>query len=115
MEWYRRTGIFPIHGVVVVKNSVLEEHPHVGPAVYNAFKAARELYLEDLAANGPTYKDDNAVVRYQKLMNEPPLPFGFEANRKSIQALVDYAYELKIVPEHFSPEDIIVPTTHDLP
>lgn len=114
MEWYRRTGIYPIHGIIVVKDAVLEAHPHVGPAVYNAFKSARSIYLDDLARNGESYKDDKAVIRYEKLMGEPPLPFGFEANRKSVKALADFAYELKIVPEHFTPEDLFVSTTHDL-
>lgn len=114
MEWYRRSGVFPIHGMIVIKDSVLAEYSHVGPSVYHAFKGARKLYLGELAANGVQYKDDKAVIRYQDLMNEAPLPFGFEANRKSIQALVDYAYELKIVPEHFAPEDIFASTTHDL-
>lgn len=114
MEWYHRTGIFPIHGIIVIKNSVLEEHPHVGPAVYEAFKAAKAIYLPELAANGPVYKDDKQVLKYQELLQEEPLPFGFERNRKSIQALADYAYESKIVPVHFSPEDLFAPSTFDL-
>ena len=32
-EWYRRTGIYPMHGTIVVKESVLEENPGLARAL----------------------------------------------------------------------------------
>ena len=32
-DWYRRTGIYPIHGTIVVKTDVLKQHPFVGRAL----------------------------------------------------------------------------------
>lgn len=113
-EWYRRTGILPIHGIIVIKDSVLAEHPQAGPAVYHAFKAAKDIYLKELAASGPSYKDDKQVLSVRKLIGEDPLQFGFERNRTSIKALADFAYDSKIVPVHFTPEDLFSPTTYDL-
>src|SRR3974390_1048489 len=40
-DWYRRTGIYPIHGTIVVKEAVLAKHPHVGRALFDAFTAAK--------------------------------------------------------------------------
>jgi 4,5-dihydroxyphthalate decarboxylase len=111
IEWHRRTGVLPIHGVIVIKNSVLEAHPQVGPAVYDAFAQARKLYLDDLERDGARFKEDKAVLRLRDVLGEEPLPFGFETNRRSITALADYAYALGLVPEHFTPEDLFSPTT----
>src|SRR6202030_2423520 len=36
-DWYRRTGIYPIHGTIVVKDAVLAKHPHVARALFDAF------------------------------------------------------------------------------
>jgi 4,5-dihydroxyphthalate decarboxylase len=41
-EWYRRTGIYPFHGTIVVKDSVLKEHPWVAKSLFKAFIAAKE-------------------------------------------------------------------------
>src|ERR1700674_4365785 len=49
-DWYRRTGIYPIHGTIVVKDEVLEKHPHVARALFDAFTAAKQPYLERLKA-----------------------------------------------------------------
>src|SRR5215813_12749596 len=36
-DWYRRTGIYPMHGTIVVKDSVLNEHPWVAASLFKAF------------------------------------------------------------------------------
>src|SRR5205085_4146422 len=35
-DWFRRTGIHPIHGTIVVKTNVLEKNPWVGRALFDA-------------------------------------------------------------------------------
>ena len=47
-EWYRRTGICPIHGTIVVKTEVLDKHPWVARALFDAFSKAKAPYLERL-------------------------------------------------------------------
>src|SRR5229473_1541962 len=49
-DWYRRTGIYPIHGTIVVKDDVLKKHPFVARALLDAFTAAKQPYLERLKA-----------------------------------------------------------------
>ena len=34
--WYARTGIYPMHGTIVVKDSVLAEHPWVAKSLFDA-------------------------------------------------------------------------------
>src|ERR1041384_5337878 len=47
-DWFRRTGIYPIHGTIVVKTDVLAKNPKVGGALFDAFTKAKGAYLERL-------------------------------------------------------------------
>src|SRR5215472_14273975 len=49
-QWFRRSGIYPIHGLVVVKTAVLAQHPFVARALFDAFLAAKDAYVAGLKA-----------------------------------------------------------------
>jgi 4,5-dihydroxyphthalate decarboxylase len=96
-DWYRRTGIYPIHGTVVVKTDVLDKNPWIGRALFDAFTKAKAPYLERLKrGEGQTPTD----VRYRTLtpLLGDPLPYGIKANRASIEALMSYALQQKLIP-----------------
>ena len=40
-EWYGRTGIYPFHGLMVVKDDILNAHPGIAKALYGAFVEAK--------------------------------------------------------------------------
>src|SRR4051812_28559739 len=44
--WFKRTGIYPIHGTIVVKTDVLAEHPWVARSLFDAFVTAKQPYIE---------------------------------------------------------------------
>ena len=44
-EWFLRTGIYPMHGLLVVKDSLLAEHPWLAKSLYTAFSKAKEQYV----------------------------------------------------------------------
>jgi len=96
-DWFRRTGIYPIHGTIVVKTDVLEKHPKVARALYDAFTKAKAPYLERLnRGDGPP--EDARYRSFLPLMGDP-LPYGMKANRASIEALMTYALQQKLIPE----------------
>jgi 4,5-dihydroxyphthalate decarboxylase len=114
VEWYRRTKIFPIHGLIVIKNAVLAEHPWVAPELLRAFQASKELFLKRLDA-GPSTADDRHILETREMIGGgDPLPFGLEANRPTIEALIQYAYSQKIIPAKVRPEEVFAPNALDL-
>jgi 4,5-dihydroxyphthalate decarboxylase len=114
-EWFRRTKIFPIHGIIVIKNTVLAEHPWVAPELLRAFQASKALHLQRLATAGPSTADDRLILENQELIGGgDPLPFGLEANRPTIEALIQYAYSQKIIPLQIRPEEVFAPNALDL-
>ncbi len=107
--WFKRTGIYPIHGVVCVKDELLAAHPELPGRLFDAFTRAKELYLAELAANGPRSADDEKWTALQAIVGPDPLPFGLEANRCTIEALIDYAHSQGLIPKRYRPEDVFVP------
>jgi 4,5-dihydroxyphthalate decarboxylase len=97
-DWYRRTGICPIHGTIVVKTDLLDKHPWVARALYDAFSKAKAPYLERLKGGEGGTPEDVRYRGFMPLMGDP-LPYGMTANRASIEALMTYALQQKLIPE----------------
>jgi len=115
VEWYQRTQVFPMHGLIVIKNTILAEHPWVAPELLRAFQASKELHLKRLADAGPSTADDRHILEIQEMIGGgDPLPFGLEANRPTIEALIQYAYSQKIIPVKVEPEEVFAPNALDL-
>lgn len=89
--WFERTGIYPLHGVIVIKNDVLLRHPELPLALFEAFVQSKENYLARVRAGEAADAEDR---RYLKLANVvgDPLPYGLEENAPSFAALVRYAH-----------------------
>ena len=45
-DWFHRTGIYPIHGLIVVKDEHIKRDPRLPHVLMNAFVAAKKPYLE---------------------------------------------------------------------
>ncbi len=97
-DWYRRTGIYPIHGTIVVKEAVLRKHPYVARSLFDAFTAAKQPYLERLRAGQGSAPEDLRYRSFAPLMSDP-LPYGMKANKASIEALVTYAVQQQLIPK----------------
>jgi len=106
-SWFERTGIYPIHGVIVVRNAVLEQHPELANALYRRFEEAKDSYLAGLETRKEPSGDDR---RYQKLRTwmGDPLPYGFAENRASFDALVRYAHEQGLIGAAPPAEDLFI-------
>jgi 4,5-dihydroxyphthalate decarboxylase len=107
-EWYSRTGIYPMHGTIVVKDSVLKEHPWVAKSLYNAFAQAKADWLKKFQTGEDTGPTDKKYRKLSKIVGPDPLPYGMEANLKTIQALEDTAFKQKLTPRRMSLDELFV-------
>ena len=95
----RERGHYPINHLVVVKDELLEVHPELAGAVFAAFEAAKDLYVERLrsgAIESPTAAD-RMHARVLERTGRDPLPYGVEPNRATIEELIDHALAQKIL------------------
>jgi 4,5-dihydroxyphthalate decarboxylase len=91
--WHKRTGIYPMHGTLVVKESVLKEHPWVARALFDAYAAAKAEWLVDFASGKSDEATDKKYRGLTSIVGPDPLPFGIEANRATIEALESFAFK----------------------
>jgi 4,5-dihydroxyphthalate decarboxylase len=107
-EWYRRTGIYPFHGVIVLKDELLAAHPWIAKAVYRAFCDAKARWLLRLRTGQANTEDDRKYRNLIPVIGEDPLPYGIKANLPSIEALITYAVQQKLMRRRLSVEELFV-------
>jgi 4,5-dihydroxyphthalate decarboxylase len=103
-DYYTRTGIYPMHGTVVVKDSVLAEHPWVARSLFDAFTQAKDEWLAKVAAGEPV---ENKYAKISKIVGDP-LPYGMELNLPTIKALEDTAFKQELTPKRMTIEQLFV-------
>jgi 4,5-dihydroxyphthalate decarboxylase len=111
-EWYHRTGIYPMHGTIVVKDSVLAEHPWVAKSLFDAFSQAKNEWLKRLdegeAAGALTDASDEKYAALRQIVGHDPLPYGMDSNIATIKALEETAFKQELTPRRMSIEELFV-------
>ncbi|MES2261834.1 MAG: PhnD/SsuA/transferrin family substrate-binding protein [Pseudomonadota bacterium] len=107
-EYYARTGIYPMHGTIVVKDSVLAEHPWIAKSLYNAFDQAKKEWLARLDADEVSSKGDKKYLELRKIVGYDPLPYGIQENIKTIEALEATAFKQGLTPRRMSVAELFV-------
>jgi 4,5-dihydroxyphthalate decarboxylase len=108
IDWYRRTGIYPFHGVIVLKDKLLAADPWIAKAVYQAFCEAKARWLPRLRSGEAGTADGQRYCELIPVIGEDPLPYGIKANLPSIEALITYAVQQKLMPKRLSVEELFV-------
>jgi 4,5-dihydroxyphthalate decarboxylase len=106
-DWFRRSGIYPIHGLIVVKDEHIKRYPWLARSLMNAFAAAKKPYLEQLKQGQGDSPEDKRYRNFLSLMSDP-LPYGIAANRPSIEALVTYSLQQKLIPSRPQLDQVFV-------
>ena len=113
-DYYKRTKIFPIMHLIVIRNDVYEKNPFVATSLYDAFCAAKDTAREKMRFSGtlrymlPWLPDD--VEEIDTLFGGDCWPYGVEPNRATLEALVTYMVEQGLIPEQIPIEKLFVPT-----
>jgi 4,5-dihydroxyphthalate decarboxylase len=96
--WYRKTGIYPIHGTIVVKDSILEQHPWIARSLFDAFFRAKTRWLAKLRSGEADSAGDRKYRELTAIVGDDPLPYGTKANLATMQALADTAFKQSLTP-----------------
>jgi 4,5-dihydroxyphthalate decarboxylase len=107
-EYFARTGIYPMHGTIVVKDSVLAEQPWVAQSIYKAFDQAKQEWLVRLDAGEATTAGDKKYQKLRKVVGRDPLPYGLKENLKTIEALEQTAFKQGLTPRRMAINELFV-------
>ena len=106
-QWFKRTGTYPIHGLVVVRSEVLWKHPFVARALYDAFVEAKKPYTAHLQGKAGDSADDKKYRGLMPLVGDP-LPYGMKNNLTSIEAMLTYGLQQNLIPKRMTLEEAFV-------
>jgi 4,5-dihydroxyphthalate decarboxylase len=107
-DFFRRTGVYPMHGTIVVKEQVLKDNPGLAKAMYEAFDENKRQWLASLDSGEAQTASDQRYRKLQPLVGSDPLPYGIEANIKTIMALEKTAFDQGLTPRRMSMEELFV-------
>jgi 4,5-dihydroxyphthalate decarboxylase len=108
-EWFRRTGIYPMHSTLVVKDEVLKANPWLAKALFDAFLESKERYIKRLREGEADSKDDRRFLKQMKVVGDDPLPYGLgDINRRSIETLALYAFQQGLIPRKLGIDELFI-------
>ena len=91
----------------MVKDEYIKRLPWLPRSLMDAFVTAKKPYLEGLKLGRGDKPEDTRYRGFAPLMSDP-LPYGMAANRPSIDALVTYALQQKLVPSRPQLDQVFV-------
>jgi len=112
-DYLRRTGIFPIMHLLVIRRELYEKHPFIASVIYRACCQAKDLALRKirfLAAPQnmlPWLPSD--VDEMDEFFGGDPYPYGIEANRATLDKLVSYLEQQAIIARRIPVDELFVP------
>ncbi len=112
---FKSRGHYPINHLIAVRDEVLDAHPGVAAAVFNAFAEAKNLYLERLR-EGRIKKpasEDQLHIRMMEIAGDP-LPYGIAPNRAILENLIAHATTQEILRKPTEIESVFAPSTLQL-
>jgi 4,5-dihydroxyphthalate decarboxylase len=114
-NYFRRTGIFPIMHVIVVRRDAYERNRWIMRNLFEAFEAAKQSVfprLHDIAtAFIPAAWGSVHFERVSNLIfpDGVPWPYGVEPNRTTLEAFLLYCFEQGITERRLAPDELFAP------
>ena len=105
--WFRRTGIYPMHSTLVIKDEILKANPWLAQSLFDAFQESKEIYLRKVESGEATGKTDLRFKKQSAVVGDP-LPYGYDVNKTSIEALILYAFQQGLIPRMMSVDELFL-------
>jgi 4,5-dihydroxyphthalate decarboxylase len=114
-EALRRRGLYPINHTVVVRNDRLDANPDLARDLFEVFAEAKRIYLRHLGEGqaDAVSATDPVSLRVMEMTGDP-FPYGIEANRQTLEAIVQYGVEQGILSGPVAIEDLFPRSTRTL-
>ncbi|KAJ5280246.1 hypothetical protein N7478_005618 [Penicillium angulare] len=109
-QYYRRSGIFPIMHLVVIKSEVVEKYPFVPRSLFEAMNEAKNIALRSMSSLS-TYRYmlpfmTSDMDEINELFGGDPWPYGIASNRTTLEALVNLLYDQAMISRRIPIEEL---------
>jgi 4,5-dihydroxyphthalate decarboxylase len=116
-EYFRRTRIFPIMHVIVIRRDVYERDRWIAASLFAAFEAARRLALRDIDETAsprcmlPWLSHE--VARTRQIMGEDYWRYGLDPQDPALDTLLRYSFEQGLASRRWRPAELFAPEACD--
>jgi 4,5-dihydroxyphthalate decarboxylase len=94
--------------VLVVKSAVIERAPWVAQTLYRALCESKDIFLRRVSEDPHHEPSGRHYSQLKDIVGPDPLPYGIEANRLSIEALIEFCREQKLIRSQWSARDVFL-------
>jgi 4,5-dihydroxyphthalate decarboxylase len=111
IDYYKKSGIYPIMHTVVIKGEILEKNPWVAVSLQQAFQRSKEVCYERMKdpRNFTLVWVKETIEEQEKIFGKDPWPYDLENNRKALEAAVRYEHEQGMIKKSFKIEELFFP------
>jgi 4,5-dihydroxyphthalate decarboxylase len=115
MDYFRKTGLFPIMHAIVIRKAVYEAHPWVARSLYKAFCEAKDLCMKELYdTNVLRVSLPWTAAEYEEtrdLMTADYWPYGLTRNRVNLETLHGYLHEQGLIKQRLDLDELFARET----
>ena len=117
LEYFRRTGVYPIMHTIAIKREVYEENRWIAMNLMNAFEQAKAKMVERLSDINvsripfPWMPDSFEKMKQEFFPDGDYWPYGIEGSRTTLETFLDYCDEQGVTHRKMTPEELFVPET----
>lgn len=113
--YFRKTRIFPIMHVVVLRREVYERDRWVAMNLFKAFEDAKRVAEARITEIGLSHIPMPWLAeharRWRDTAGAEPWPYGIDANRPTLEAFLQYAHEQGVATRRLRVEELFAPET----
>jgi 4,5-dihydroxyphthalate decarboxylase len=114
-DYYRRTKIFPIMHMVVIRRTIYEQDPALAIRLTQGFQAAKEFAFEGYDEGLSALPWVTLDLEYARLiLGKDVYPYGIKPNAATLEAAMVFSHEQGLTKRKFTVEELFAPETTDL-
>jgi len=117
IDYYKRTGIFPIMHTLVIKSKLYEANPWLVSSIYKAFVQAKEVSYRRLYDTNALFVSLPWVIdeieNSKSLFGDDIWNYSLSGSKKTLEAFLKYMSEQKLIKRAVSIEELFVSNIRD--
>jgi 4,5-dihydroxyphthalate decarboxylase len=113
IEYYKRTGIFPIMHTTAIRQEIVDKNPWVPVNLLEAFERSKQLAYRRMENPRivPLAWFRHALEEQEELLGLDPWVYGLgEMNRQNLDTLMQYSFEQGLIARKMALDEIFAPT-----
>jgi 4,5-dihydroxyphthalate decarboxylase len=113
IEYYQRTGIFPIMHTTAIKQEIVDKNPWIPVNLLQAFERSKQVAYQRMENPRivPLAWFRHALEEQDDLLGRDPWLYGLgDKNRKNLETLMQYSFEQGLIGRKLPIDELFTPT-----